>query len=366
MGIKLDSRSKSLFTPSFPLEVAKELPIPAPNDVFNRYCHSDPHPMSRLRVVRYTSLLEYDDRAEGDLDERELERTAMLYGHCDEDSDCDELHPFCVNSVCRECRESEDCPSPALVCSSQTGFTCSECESNEDCSGDICRFGFNQTSFASHLAPSTKQCSHCPSHIPEAAQIIDPARCSWRCPIDMHIDSLGDCSICPACSDNQFYSSALSKSSFLTTCTNATQAVCGDCSVLAGIPGPDDKKFCAKIKSPTMPLHADPAVGDLGPNFPCRYFTCNSGWFLDLSVNKCRQCHYSMCTPGQRLEGCGDEHPGRCVPCSGQKPKSASWAAGNEQGCTFMCPKGSEYDEDEGECVRCRHCDGSTVYTLAD
>jgi hypothetical protein len=351
----------SLTTPRFSADDAEILLIPPSDDIFSRYCHDDTHVVSRLRSVKYSSFLSADRELSVDPVERTLIRSTVLYGSCEEDSDCnDSSRPFCMEGVCRECRDARDCSSPAMACSAQTEYTCSDCEADDDClASQVCRKS------SSHR----KECVSCPSSVPFNADLVVPHTCAWSCPVGMGLSTStsSSCSLCPQCGDNEFYapSDSSSRKSFLTTCTNSTGAVCVDCTALVGIPS-NDPHFCAIIKSPTEPISSDASVGDLGPKFPCRFFQCKSGWFLDLSVNKCTKCHYSMCQPGEFLDGCSNEHPGKCTACPEEKPVSASWIEPDSKSCKFVCPIGTELDEDSGECVRCKGCgrNGQTVHSI--
>ena len=354
VGLRLQTstRVKSQLSLSLPysLDSARPLTIPQ-GDLEGRYCHSDPDHTMNLRV-HSGSLMEYGgDEEEG---VEPVLRETLLYGHCDADSDCQAAgsRPFCIENACRECREGsefEDCGTSAAKCGEETEYTCSECVEDDDCKrGKFCRLTYSKSVFLNKGVVARRTCVAC-ENVPDFGEVTNPTTCSWRCPINEYFlmeDDVAACKDCPVCGHAQFYAPSHSPTSFYSTCTNGTEVVCANCASI-GVPV-EDENFCATLMSPDILHTEDMAVGDLGEAFPCRFFQCKASWFLDLSVNKCNKCHYSMCALGQRLEGCGGLSPGACVGCAKPKPKTGVWTGPN---CQFLCPSGNVFDGTD--CVKC-------------
>lgn len=382
LGLKIQSQTGSLSTMKvglpFSLEIAENMPVPT-DDVMERYCHVDPEFTPRLRS-QLLSLMEYGGPEEEDSNSRE----AVLYGQCDSDSECQSGRPFCIDSMCRECREGyefEDCGGSGAICTEATSFTCSSCATDSDCpSMKYCRSIFDRSATVALSALPRKQCVACPS-VPPFGEVHDSRTCQWSCPVEQYFmsgseDSAAACLDCPECRSGQFFAPRASPSTqFVNTCTNATDVICQDCSAI-GIGGPENKNFCADILSPSL-RHADQlTVGDLGSHAPCRFFTCKAEWYLDRARNKCKKCHLSMCQPGDYLAGCGGAEPGKCTTCKGRMPRGAVWLSANdpeshmtapEDACQYMCPALWTLDQDTNECVPCTDaapCDSSVVYRL--
>ena len=367
-GLRTRSRVSARLSLPFSLNPAQGLPVPAPETAFTRYCHVDPMSVSNLRPNK-GSLMEYSDSA--DSSDSLIPRQNLIYGTCASDDECSSFHsrPFCIEGICRECRsgyEFEDCGSSSAVCSAQTDFTCSNCGSDEDCKvGLVCRTVFDQSSYLANNTLTRKTCNRCES-VPPFGEIVNPAHCEWRCPIKTFYspeieDTPESCVDCPVCGRSQFYAPSDSKSKFFSTCTNATNVVCADCSAI-GIDS-SDENFCASILSPDEAHQDSVSVGDLGEHLPCRFFECKPGWFLDHSIRKCKQCHLTMCPSGETLVGCGGSNPGKCAPCPNgrNKPRRADWIVPNDplykiqnpiDTCQFVCPDNTVLNDDNA-CVKC-------------
>lgn len=359
------NRAQSMSTVSLPFsfDAAKLLPVPS-SDVFSRYCHVDPATTPRLRQ---SSLMEYG--GEEDAPEQEPKEN-LVYGKCQADSDCHGHRPYCIDSICRECREGyefEDCGTTMVKCNEESKFTCSECVNDEECrSSTFCRSVFHRKSFLQKDEMARNECVKCES-APLFAEVVDTNSCHWRCPIESYyktgLDGEADsCVDCPVCGSGQFYAPvAVTPTKFFTQCTNATDVVCTDCAKIGVDSSSTD--FCAAILSPADTHQDDITVGDLGSEMPCRFFQCKDSWFLDSSVNKCKKCHVTMCAPGEFLGGCGGTNPGKCQACKGRLPRGGEWidptdAKNNIKGvdhdtCQFTCPIGTVYDEDDNRCVKC-------------
>lgn len=368
-GFKLQTGSSSQLSLPFSLKSATDLPLPQPESAFGRYCHVDSLTVNRLRDRR-PSLMEYGEFTPQSDPSVFVE--SLMYGNCSNDDDCAGAHsrPFCIEGMCRECRsgyEFEDCGTSSALCASETGFTCSQCGSDDDCNvGTVCRTVFDKQEYLVNHTMARKSCNHCES-VPPFGEITNTTQCEWRCPIDTFYspqseDSPESCIACPMCTKGQYYAPADSPNTFFSTCTNATNVICSDCASI-GIDS-SDENFCAEILSPNESNQDSLFVGDLGPQFPCRFFQCKSGWFLDHSLGKCKRCHLSMCPPGQTLTSCGDNNPGRCVPCpnSRHKPRTAEWIVPTDPGfaikqpldtCQFICPEKTIYNPDDNACIRC-------------
>jgi hypothetical protein len=366
--LRMGTRVSSKLSLPFSLNPGQALPVPAVESAFNRYCHIDSMSVSHLRQSK-GSLMEYDDKS--DFPEISTPRENLIYGTCATDDECSLFHsrPFCIEGICRECRsgyEFEDCGTSSAICSAQTSFSCSQCGSDEDCKvGTVCRTVFDQSSYLANNTWARKTCNRCES-VPPFGEIVNPANCQWRCPIKTFYspetdDTPESCLECPVCNQAQFYAPSGSKSEFFSTCTNATNVVCADCASI-GI-DTSDENFCATILSPDESHQDSVSVGDLGEHLPCRFFQCKSGWFLDHSIRKCKQCHLTMCPPGETLVDCGGTNPGKCVPCPNgrQKPRRADWIIPNDplykihnplDTCQFICPDNTVLN-DENACVRC-------------
>ena len=294
---------------------------------------------------------------------------------------------FCVAGTCRECSQLSDCPvGNSRVCSSDTQYTCSACGTDTDCGpGGICRF-------VADLNLSRKRCfTNCGGlNIPVSAVMNSTSGCDWRCPVGQTLGPT-DCVACTTCADGQMYVPAAEFSmsqpnSFYPNCpTEASK--CVSC--------PGKANSCAVQLSPSVDWSGRADVGRLGPQYPCGVFECKPDWYLDRSLNQCRQCDYRSCPTGQFLNGCGAANPGTCIPCQANSgvstntpyidPKDVrfvvkvpldackpSCLTGMRLSrafptypftCTFCnnqdaCPLGSYYfgcgpDETEGACVPC-------------
>ena len=377
---------KSMSTVSLPysMDWGQMLPVPNVSEVFSRYCHVDSEFTTRLRHTQ-SGFMEYGgEEAEGPISEAEL-----VSGHCSEDTDCGKERPYCIDEVCRECREgneSEDCPIvKGAICSEETRYTCSSCARDQNCrSGTYCRTVFDKMEALNSGKLPRNQCVACDT-VPVYGEIVDAGNCRWRCPIEEYFftsndddddddDESSGCSACPKCAVGEYYAPRSKKSShFYSTCTNATDVVCSDCASI-GIKS-EDSSFCAKILSPSPRLAEQIAVGDLGEGYPCRFFECKPNWFLSLSVKKCKKCHMTMCAPGEYLAGCGGIHPGECQACKGRIPRGAEWIIGNSgefsiskpiDTCQFTCPKNHVFED--GECVASNgeYIPHSNLYSLEE
>ena len=374
-------RVQSQLTVPYSLDTAEVLSIPRTDDIVGRYCESDPSSTPRL------SWMEFGGPTDDDTNMREH----LLYGKCEEDSDCagkGSTRPYCVDSICRECREGyeiEDCGTVGAFCSADTGYTCSSCSTDNDCpSLSYCRTVSNiKTLIGSNKMPR-KSCVKCDS-VPESGEVTNESSCAWRCPIEQYLltgSGPGDqstCMDCPSCSAGQFYAPRTNlKSQFVSVCTNATDIVCNECSNI----GIDDTKeeMCVTLLSPSMRHLDDISVGDLGGHMPCRFFKCKEGWFLSGTRSKCKKCHLTMCPLGQFLKGCGPVNPGSCEICPGRLPKGAFFIdptdpqykiKNPEDVCQYKCGPNTYFDTDENACIRCDpsdssdSCNGSRVYTLS-
>ena len=362
-SLKVESLATSRLALPFSLEIASPIPVPK-DDVIERYCHVDPETTPRLRT-NHISLMEYGGPEEDDPTSRE----AVLYGQCDSDSDCKAGRPFCIDSICRECREGyevEDCGHTGAICNESTGYTCSSCADDKDCpSMKFCRSVFDRSALLSKGALPRKKCVACPS-TPLFGEVHDERSCSWSCPIEQYFmagggDEPAACLDCPQCRAGQFYAPRANPSTqFVSTCTNATDVICQDCKAIGIDAG--NKNFCAEILSPAI-RHADEiTVGDLGPTAPCRFFKCKADWYLDRPRNKCKKCHFEECQPGDYLKNCGGAEPGKCVACKGRIPNGAIWIIANDpstplhsnlDACQYVCPHTWTLDSDKNECVPC-------------
>ena len=376
---RLSSRL-SLSTP-FSLDSAEVQKIPG-GDIISRYCEEDPASTPRLA----DSLMEYGNSSDDESNGREH----LLYGRCEEDEDCAKAgsgRPFCVDSICRECREGsefEDCGPIGAFCNAETGYTCSTCQSDNDCTSmSFCRSVFSaQSMFGTGKMPK-KSCIKC-EHVPEVGEVVDSNTCEWRCPIETYYmagSSAGEppsCLDCPRCSTGQYYAPrATLKTEFVPVCTNATDVVCAECAAI----GIDDSKpeMCARILTPSVRHSDDETAGDLGAHMPCRFFKCKDGWFLSGSRTKCKRCHLTMCPVGQYLKGCGEAEPGACADCKGRLPKGAHFidptdprykVVKPDDACQFKCPKETVFSASSNECVACgpeadELCDNDKLYTLS-
>ena len=381
VGLKVGNRVTSQLSLPFTFESAEVMNVPPSDDIVNRYCEADPSSTPRL------SMMEFGGSEDGESNTRDH----LLYGKCEDDSDCTthgKGRPYCVDSICRECREGfemEDCGPVGAFCNSETDFTCSSCATDSDCpSLSYCRSV--STSIGSNKMPK-KSCVKCDS-VPESGEVMDVSACSWRCPIEKYFlpasgpGELPNCMNCPACSAGQFYAPRTRPTTqFVSACTNATDVICNDCSAV----GIDDKKreLCATILSPSMRNLDDLSVGDLGSHMPCRFFLCKEGWFLSGTRSKCKKCHLTMCPTGQFLKGCGVADPGTCASCPGRLPRGAFFIDATdprysiktpEEVCQFKCASNKVYDPEENACVECdtsasaddsEACNDSRLYTLS-
>ena len=239
---------------------------------------------------------------------------------CRASTDCPAATPFCMSNVCRECRYASDCP-PATsfmwtqnVCSEDTTYACSECTKDTDCvNSKICRgvsdpFGIDR-----------KRCVSCSADsVPEDAVMRSAGSCDWFCadPTDM-IGPDGKCSPGPQCLDGQMLipteDFALSTPrSFFSSTSMANNPRCVNCPAI--------NNPCASLLSPTTNWAGTVGVGFLPPQYACGTFKCKSDWWLDTSINQCRQCDYRSCPSGQQLVGCGVATAGTCQGCTGPGP----------------------------------------------
>jgi hypothetical protein len=374
-SMKLGISTKSLSP--FSLDSAEVHKIPSSDDVISRYCELDPETTPHLKSASLIQAVEVDDNGSST-------RENLLYGRCEEDSDCQSrgpARPYCIDNICRECREGyefEDCGPNGSVCNADTGYTCSSCSSDEDCHGSsTCRSVFSMQSMFRDGKMPRKSCTSCPN-IPSSAELTNPSSCEWSCPIETYYltpssdDEEPSCLHCPRCSAGQFYAPRRSYSTnFVSVCTNATDIICNDCSSI----GINDKKadVCVNLLSPSMRHLDDLFVGDLGSHLPCRFFECKSGWFLNGSRSKCKKCHLTMCPPGEYLKGCGKADPGTCSACRGTLPKNAEFidptdprfpVAKPEDACRFTCPLGHRYES--GACVACSDACEDQTYDLEE
>ena len=369
MELSTSLRTVSRLKLPFDLRPAEILRVPPAETTFDRYCHVDSMSVSRLRVTR-NSLLEFADPVDPTF--VSLPSETLLYGRCNSDEDCSlsRARPFCLDGVCRECRpgnEFEDCGTSTAICSAESSFTCSECVTDEECKlGTVCRTVFNQEHYLVNRTMTRKTCNKCES-VPPFGEVTNPSNCEWRCPINTFYspettDSHESCNDCPVCGRGQFYGSSDSPSQFFSTCTNSTNVICSECSSI-GIDSMDEN-FCAQILPPSEIVQDSLFVGDLGDHYPCRFFECKQGWFLDHSLGKCRKCHLTMCAPGETLENCGDNSPGKCVPCPNgrHKPRNGEWIVPNDplysikrpiDTCQFVCAKNFVFDSENNVCVKC-------------
>jgi hypothetical protein len=370
--------SVARFSAPFSLDPAQVLPIPSSPDPFTRYCHSDPATTPRLRS--FASFIQSDEGP----DAEDASSETILYGRCDEDSDCAGGRRYCIDNICRECREGyefEDCGTTLVKCNEATKYTCSECSVDDDCRSKLfCREVFDTNSFIQRAGMPRNQCIKC-EFSPAFAEIIDPGTCQWRCPIDKYYQPASSeesetCLDCPKCPSGTFYGpKSAHVDSFFTQCTNSTDVSCIECTQI----GIDDSKpdFCATILSPSNIHQKDISVGDLGSDFPCRFFQCKAGWFLDSAVKKCKRCHITMCPPGEFLKDCSDTNPGTCSACSGRLPRGGEWidptndlysVDSNNDACQFTCPDGFIYDPERNRCNLCDEkketCDFKKTYRL--
>jgi hypothetical protein len=334
--------------------------IPEAHDVRDRYCHTDVESSARLRSsFSQWWLFGWNDN------QAEETREQAVYGSCNYDGDCKKQYgrPFCVDSVCRECRESyafDDCGGLTAFCNGATHFTCSTCSMDADCEGDsVCR-AYEDPSRSPGSMPRFG-CTKC--HVPTGGVIISKSDCKWRCQLGQSLTG-GVCLDCPVCGADQYLSPKHSPSLFFATCSNATDPVCSECASI-GV-NSTDSDFCASLIDQSVARAASEPIGDLGLHLPCRYFKCKAGWFLDLTMNKCKRCHLHMCPPGQFLSGCGETDPGQCVPCPGarNKPVQGQWIDATDKAnriiqpedtCQFTCPRGMYWDKDwSGQCKQCQ------------
>lgn len=370
---------KSMSTVSLPysMDWGQMLPVPNVSEVYSRYCHIDAEFTTRLRHSP-SGFMEYGgEEAEGSTSEAEL-----VSGHCSEDADCGKVRPYCIDEVCRECREgneSEDCSSvKGAICNEETRYTCSACATDLNCrSGTYCRTVFDKMEALNSGKLPRNQCVACDS-VPVYGEIVDAGKCRWRCPIEEYFSKSNDddessgCSECPKCAVGQYYAPKDNIAShFYSTCTNATDVVCSDCASI-GIKS-EESSFCATILSPSPRLADQISVGDLGEGYPCRFFECKPNWFLSLSVKKCKKCHMTMCAPGEYLAGCGGIHPGECRACKGRIPKGAQWIISNSgeiaiykplDTCQFTCPLNHVFEDDE--CVVASNGGTDQLYSLEE
>jgi hypothetical protein len=367
-ALKLSTTSKLQLSLPFSLDSAEAQKVPSNENYINRYCDADPGATPRLAST--VSLMEYG----GPEDVGSFSREHMLYGKCEEDTDCasqSSSRPYCVDNICRECREGyefEDCGPSGSFCNAENGYTCSTCTKDEECpSMSYCRTSYGASSTIVSGKMPRKSCLKCET-VPDVGEIIDEGTCAWRCPIEQYYlppASPGEkpsCLDCPSCSAGQFYAPRLTpKTQFFSVCTNATDVICNECSSI----GVDDSKpeMCAKILSPSMRLLDDNSVGDLGSQFPCRFFKCKEGWFLEGMRSKCKKCHLTMCPSGEFLAGCGNVDPGACKPCKGRLPKGAYFIdptdpqytiVNPEDTCQFKCSEDETiFDHETNACVAC-------------
>ena len=371
--------STSLSLP-YSFDWGRLLPLPNSTDVFERYCHIDAEFTTRLRAKGDgAAFMEYGGAEEGVL----LSEVDLISGHCSEDADCGKGRPYCIDEVCRECREGyefEDCEVKGAICNEETRYTCSVCASDTDCrSGTYCRQVFDKTEALLTGKIPRNQCIACDS-VPVYGETVDVSQCTWRCPIEKYYlsseggeEDSSTCLDCPQCSAGQYYAPRTNMSSFFySACTNASDVVCFDCDSI-GVKS-QDKNFCANILSPSPRLANQVSVGDLGESFPCRFFECKENWFLSSTVNKCKRCHMTMCAPGEFLSDCGGVHPGSCSACKGRIPRNARWIQANsgeyeiespKDACRFKCPP--KYRFQDNECVACEAsalCSDDAVYSL--
>jgi hypothetical protein len=385
VALRLNTKLESQLAMPFTLDSAQGRKIPAVKNATSLYCEEDPSSTPRLPTT--PSLMEY-----GAYEAESIPREHMLYGKCEDDSDCSSQghgRPFCVDSICRECREGyefEDCGPTGAFCNADNGFTCSTCASDNDCASmSYCRTVATTKSTLGSGKMPRKQCVKC-EHVPEPGEVVDTTSCDWRCPIEQYFlagASKGDpssCFDCPSCAAGQFYAPRLAaRTQFYSTCTNATDVICNDCSSI----GIDDRTTCARILSPSTRHLDDDLVGDLGSQFPCRFFECKAGWFLAGTRNKCKKCHLTMCPVGDFLADCGQTNPGSCKPCKGRLPRNAFFMdptdpqykiEAPEDTCQFRCYGDSVLDEDSNACVPCdanasadeeTACNAKRVYRLS-
>lgn len=373
---KVSSRAMSTVRLPYSMDWSQMRPLPPASGVFDRYCHVDAEFTARLRSSA-SGFMEFGGAEE----EEPMSEADLISGHCSEDADCGKGRPFCIDEVCRECREGyefEDCDVKGAICKEETRYTCSSCVTDDDCpSRTYCRQVFSKTDALSTGKLPRNECVSCGA-VPAFGEVIDVSECAWRCPIEQYYLSPGagesSCLACPQCGLGQYYAPRESISThFYTTCTNSTDVVCNDCEAI-GIKSGDRKNFCANILSPSPRLADQISVGDLGEGFPCRFFECKENWFLSSAVNKCKQCHITMCAPGEYLEGCGGVNPGSCRPCKGRIPNSAEWILANSgdfsmtnarDACRFTCPPQHVFLDND--CIKCAPCSSDfQVYALED
>lgn len=255
-----------------------------------------------------------------------VEAKRQTFISCNKTADCqaaDLTTPYCFQGLCRECLSASNCTARSskttapLLCNLDTSFTCSECGKDSDCpSNQICRKVFSPS-------VNRQQCVSCTaSQVPIGSVVSDTGSCSWFCQGYESIGSDGKCRPCPKCSDGEMLIPSsdfalATPTSFFPSCAYSSNPKCVAC------PGQDNP--CALQMSPSSDYSNAPYVGKLPPQFPCQFFTCKTGWWLDKTIDKCKRCDLRSCPSGSFLQDCGGINPGTCTACPSQANPSISF-----------------------------------------
>ena len=273
--------------------------------------------------------------------------TRQIFVPCNKTSDCSgeatSSTPYCFQGICRECMNVNNCTSsPSLFCNAETSFTCSECRTDTDCSGGkICRMVFGSS-------VNRKRCVACTNaQVPKGAIVNETASCSWFCLGSQTLNSDGACAACPVCSSGQML---IPSSDFALATPNSFFPACQGSSDPRCVACPGQNNGCATQLSPSFDYSKQVFVGKLPPQFPCQYFTCNEGWFLDRAINQCRRCELRSCPSGKYLADCAGVSAGTCTACPAQAdpnipfidPRSSAYSVKTALDvCVPNCPAGT-------------------------
>ena len=261
------------------------LPFPKNLDWDRLYCFGDAIPIAPIAAAARLAI----------------NASSFVEVKCMQDSNCEGFTPFCVAGICRECRQTADCPvgnAASIFCSLESEYTCSACLVDADCGAAdrMCRFVEDLNVVRKRCVPLCEA--------PPKAIMASGTTCIWTCPAGQAVGMDGKCESCPVCAANEMLVpgnefSLSQPNSFFPTCAQSTDPKCMLC------PGADTR--CAVVD----PL----GLGRLPPQYPCGSFTCKPDWYLDSSIGQCRQCDYRACPYGHYLLDCGLGNPGTCAPC---------------------------------------------------